>query len=245
MAHKRQNPEPSKVLHKGGWEIYWYWNRKKYSYHPGLGKDQEDAASYAMHVIAAELHKDPPEFPDEMIDAPGIVRYLEDRYGASDAPQGDWIKAYTPILQGKVGAGWCAHSLRYLNKLCDFSGDITKVTHNQAEEFMAQLLEDGLSAATHNKALAACSRFFGWATRTRRTRYNPFTGIKQMRETKSGAIIYCTKDEREIIINAAKESGWPDWMAIPIAFYAGLRREEIARLAWPDIRLEAGVICRA
>ncbi|MCD8351459.1 MAG: site-specific integrase [Planctomycetaceae bacterium] len=244
MAWKRQNPEPKKRLNKGAWEVYWYWNRQKYSYSPGLPPEQEEAANYILHVIAVELLKESPDFPEEMTDAPGIIRYLHDRFGTQkpDELTGDWIEGYKPTLTSGVGKGWRAHTLRYLEMLRDFSGDITSVTNNQAQEFLNGIIERGRKPGTHNKALAACSKFYKWAVRTKRAKRNPFEGIKQLKEVVDHDIVYCTQKERDAIIELAKGSGWTDWLSIPIAFYSGMRREEIARLKWEDVKFDVGLI---
>jgi integrase len=54
--------------------------------------------------------------------------------------------------------------------------------------------------------------------------------------------VHCTPDEREEIIAMAEEAGWEDWIAIPLAFYSGMRREEVANLEWPDVRFPEGKI---
>ncbi len=120
-------------------------------------------------------------------------------------------------------------------------GDIKKITPAQADKFLSQIAAAN-SIATRNRTLAICSRFFNWAVKTLRTRVNPFTGIKSIREERRADIVYCTPTEREEYIAAAKKSEWSEWLAIPIAFYAGLRREEISRLEWPDIRFKEGII---
>ncbi len=97
-------------------------------------------------------------------------------------------------------------------------------------------------AATRNRALITFSRFFKWAVRTERSTINPFAGIAQLPEPRSSSIVHCTPEEREEIIGLARETGWPDWLAVPVAFYTGMRREEVARLRWPDVRFAEGLI---
>ncbi|MCC8179416.1 MAG: tyrosine-type recombinase/integrase [Planctomycetes bacterium] len=63
-----------------------------------------------------------------------------------------------------------------------------------------------------------------------------------LKEPKKGEIVYCTRQERERIIAMAKATEWPDWMAVPIAFYSGMRKEEIARMEWKDIQFAEGLI---
>jgi integrase len=100
------------------------------------------------------------------------------------------------------------------------------------------MLADGLSPARRNRALIMASRFFKWAMRTRRAFENPFAGIKLLKEERGSDIVFCSKAERDIIIAMAEDTGDVDALAVMIAFYAGLRRGEIYRLAWEDIDFE-------
>ncbi|MDR2391478.1 MAG: tyrosine-type recombinase/integrase, partial [Planctomycetota bacterium] len=74
--------------------------------------------------------------------------------------------------------------------------------------------------------------------RTKRITENPFTEIKLLPEKNIDGIVYCTRNERDELIAMAQKSGWPDWTAVPLAFYSGMRREEISRLKWEDIRFK-------
>ncbi len=71
---------------------------------------------------------------------------------------------------------------------------------------------------------------------------NPFAGIKIIKDERLADIVSCTPTERDEAIALAQATEWQEWLAVPIAFYAGMRREEIANLLWPDIHFEAGLI---
>ncbi|MCD8139281.1 MAG: tyrosine-type recombinase/integrase, partial [Planctomycetaceae bacterium] len=125
-----------------------------------------------------------------------------------------------------------------------------KVTHGLAIQYLDSLVEKGgkakedakskgLSSGTRNRHLAICRRFFKWCVSTKRLRENPFAGIDNLKEEDIEEIIYCTKEERDRILAVARGLGRKDWIAIPIAFYAGCRREEIFRLQWEDVNMES------
>lgn len=40
----------------------------------------------------------------------------------------------------------------------------------------------------------------------------------------------------------AEATRWKGWLAVPIAFYSGMRREEVSRLEWPDVRFNEGLL---
>jgi integrase len=195
-------------------------------------------------IFAASLAMDNPVFPGELANNAAVVRYMQDRFGVGmlEELKGDWLEAYMPTLKTTVGKGWAKHSIRYLKGLATFSGSLERVTDNKAQEYLNSLVAAGRSNATHNKALAACSKFYKWAKKTQRIRHNPFEDIKQIREELVIDIVYCTPEERGQIIQLAKSTGCTEWLAIAIAFYEGMRRGEIARLDWPNVRFDSGTI---
>lgn len=259
MPPHNDYPSPRLRWLYGAWQIIWRWNYKQFTVTTEFRRQKEDRkfADILLRQFAAALAEDNPEgmFPERYEDAAGVRRYLDVRNLSAitqEELEGDWLEAYQRTLKGSITKGWGKHTNRYLDRLAKFAGDLKKVSPNAAQEYLNAVLagEDGgksgrarpKSAATHNKTLSACSKFYEWAIRTRRCRKNPFEGIKRLREDENSNIVYCTKPQRREIIKLAKDSGWPDWMAVPIAFYSGMRREEIARMAWRDIRFAEGII---
>ena len=243
LSHK---PIPKKRFHGGRWRIYWKWDFDQYSIATNyLDPRQETAVNSDLRLISAALAMDDPEFPEAYSEAPAVQKYLLARYNRneqSEIPKDpDWLAAYKSTLYNETSKRWADRSMRYLNNLAKYcSGDIRLTTASQAQEYLNSILSTGRSPGTRNRALAACSRFYKWAIQTRRAKRNPFSGIKLLPENNYDDIVYCTRAEREEIITLAKESGWQDWLAIPVAFYSGMRREEICRLLWSDIRFVEG-----
>lgn len=260
MPPRNDFPEPKMRWHNGAWQILWRWRNKQYSVSTGFKKEKEDRrhADGLRRQFAIALAEENPDgaFPEPFDMASGVLRYLEDRDFASvvvDDLQGNWLDAYKRTLTGSIGKGWEKHTLRYLNRLEAFAGDLKKVSPNSAQEYLNAVLAgadgepDGKkgrakSPRTHNKVLSSCTKFYKWAVRTKRIRKNPFEGIKRVRQESTNKIVYCTRIQRREAIKLARDTGWPDWLAVPIAFYAGLRREEIARLVWSDVRFNEGLI---
>lgn len=248
-------PTPKKRYHGGRWRIYWKWNGKQYSI-PTNYLDQKKTAlvDSDLRLISAALAMAEPDFPELYVESSAVLQYMLDRYGRndqSDIPTDpDWIAAYQSTLFSEASKGWATHSMRYLNELNEFcnnnkdhnrhDGDIRMTTSAQAQEYLNSIILSGKSAGTRNRVLSACNSFFKWAIRTHRTRRNPFAGIKILPEQDAEDIVYCTKAERREIIEIVKASGWPDGHAIPIAFYAGMRREEVCRLKWNDVFFDQG-----
>lgn len=243
MPPRRPFPAPKKRLHNRAWEIYWYWNKHRYCLQiTGIAKEDEVAAEMERLRIAAALASNEPEFPQQYANASGCLKYLMDRTD-TDAPAiletpEHWLTSYKKNIEQHCGLEWTRNSMSFLNRLQkNVGGNLAKTTPAQAVAFLDDV-QKGNAAATRNRALAACNRFFKWCLATGRARRNPFTGIKQLREARPSEIVYCTRNERERIIKTAKTTRPLDWLAVALAFYAGCRRGEIFRLNWEDVSLK-------
>lgn len=247
MPPKTPYPTPSLQFHNGAWKIIWRWNGRQYSVSTGLTESDKLFAEQRRIEFAIALKKDIPAFPSECRHASSVVNYIEARYGvnaaarASDDPR-EWIGEYGHEIRGKNTPGWVRDSvsmLEKLEKLEKSTGGLHKATARKAAAYMADIAARR-SAGTHNRTLTVFKKFYAWLVNTHRHDLNPFSAVKRMKEGKDAPIVYCTQAEREEIIAMAKESGWTEWLAIPIAFYSGMRREEIANFRWEDARLDGG-----
>ena len=240
---KNEIPEARKRYNRGSWVIYWRYGGEQFSVSTGLIKPADSALAEkirrAFSIRLAEGGAFEPPY-DRM---GSVIRYLEKRYGVPAAPVGggNWIADYTPYIQKECSQKWANMSLSFIRGLEAFAGRIDLVDKAKAEAFLLEILS-AHATATRNRCLAACSRFFKWVVRTERTKTNPFGDVKTLKEERLSDIVYCTPEERDEIIALAAETGRPEWMAVPIAFYAGMRREEISRLEWPDVRFTEGKI---
>ena len=85
------------------------------------------------------------------------------------------------------------------------------------------------------------SGFFNWAIRNGKTNSNPVQQTVQVRITKETPEIY-TLNQVEAILRKAEEIRPVLVPYLAIAFFAGIRPEEILRLCWQDIDLKIGEI---
>lgn len=247
-------PKPHKRFKSRSWEIYWKWNNRRYAVSPGYAQEEEDLLVEAdLRQIAAALASPAPVFPDKYAQTSAVIRYLEDRFGIVAQPDGEdvpspeklqekWIADYAVEIKGECSARWAKLSIATLRVLEAAVGDLSALTPLAASQYLA-----GIAATrkegTRNSALSIFSRFYNWVIRTERaTIKNPFAGTKRLDVEESLDIVYCTPEERDEVIAFAESTGRREWLAVPIAFYAGMRREEIARLEWPDVRLTEGKI---
>lgn len=195
-----------------------------------------------LRNIAAALAAPKPVFPDKYAEAPAVLEYMVSRYHESRAARTEYDfdelrKNYDDQIKLSLSPGWVAAVIGHLDalrKMDEYDG----ITPAMAGEFLAAILKRGKKPATRNRALIACGGFYKWLQHGEFLDTNPFQGIKQLKEARGDKdIVYCTREERDRIIAMARASEWPDWLAVPIAFYTGMRKEEIARMRWDDILL--------
>lgn len=247
MPKLNECPEPKKRFHGKRWRIYWTWNWKQYSIATGhLDSKKTFGVDADLRLISGALAMSAPIFPDQYQNAPAVIAYLEDRYGGAkdDAPPPEpekWLDEYRHELQGKNTPGWVDSIIAWLGKLAKAADGLEKVSEKQAAAYMAEIAAQK-KPGTHNRTLGAFKKFYTWLGNTRRHASNPFAKIKRMREAKETAIVYCTRAERDEAIVLALRTGWPEWTAVFIAFFTGMRREEIANLRWEDVRFDSGLI---
>ncbi len=239
-------PIPKTRFHGGRWRIYWKWNSQQFSVATKhTDQKKTTAVNVDLRLFSAALAMDYPVFPGEYQDAPSVVAYMQARFPKNDDdtppdPSG-WLDDYAKEIKSECSPGWAEISLSSLRALDKHAGGIATLTPEGASKYLAGIAAKW-KTGTRNRLLAIFSRFFKWAIRTERIKVNPFAGIKTLKEERLSDIVYCTPAERDEAIAFAQVTGWPEWLAVPIAFYAGMRREEIINLLWPDIRFEAGLI---
>jgi integrase len=163
------------------------------------------------------------------------------------------LDKYDETKKVEFSPGWHTAVMGALRRWRQAVPDLGAATRGNAVDFLHSIHARGKdknipkrhrgagSAATRNRFLAACSGFYRWLIDGGHLETNPFQGIPRLKEPVGEEdIVYCTRDEREQIIAMAKVTGWPDWIAVPIAFFGGMRKEEIARMDWKDLRFGEG-----
>ena len=247
MPRKTPYPVPLKRLNRGSWQIIWRWDSKQYSAPTGFSLSDEIFAEQRRIEIAIALKSDFPAFPTHSANELGVLRYIRDRYGAvkeGSAPTpGSWLDEYRHEIEGKNTRRWVEDSLAMLEKLRNKVGRLDKVEERQAAAYMAEIAKNR-KPGTHNRTLTVFKKFYSWLRNTRRFDSHPFKAIKRMNEGKDTPIVYCTPEERDELIAFAEsqKKEWPEWVAIPIAFYTGMRKGEIAALDWKYVNFASGTI---
>lgn len=244
MPPKTPYPTPALRHHNGAWKIIWNLDGKQYSVSTGLTENDKVFAERWRAEFAIALKQDTPAFPERFADSPSVERYIKNRYGIDTkirTSTGNWLTDYAPEINSECSKRWAKFSLDALKKLDLYLDGIAKATPDRISKYLSDIAEKH-KPATRNRIQNIFSRFFSWAVRTHRAKINPAAGIKRLTEERRSDIVHCTPAERDEAIALATEAGWRDWLAIPVAFYTGMRREEISRLQWEDIRFSEGLI---
>ncbi len=250
MAEFDVYPIPKRRFQGRRWRIYWYYANKKFSIATNFTNPTVVAGVDAdLRQISAALAKDYPDFPEKYVACTAVKKYTALRYGEpdqSDEARDPIVHDFAQLLEKfkehskhEYSKGWCTSLTTHLTALKNFVPDLGTVTPALARDFLADIRKKN-SAATRNRALAACNTFYNWLIQGEYlTSENPFRAIKQLSEPRGArGIVYCTRQERQRIIAMAKKSMRPDWCAIPLAFFGGFRRGEIYRLEQTDIFLQ-------
>lgn len=144
------------------------------------------------------------------------------------------LTRYRSNLDAETSPGWARVAAHHVRRWLEYAREHGQGPM-QAQEFLDGVAKS-LSPATRNRALASCRRFHRWLGGAM-----PFAGIKTLREMDAAHDIdYLTREERSTVLALAE--GEPAGISLWIAFYAGLRREEVMRLAWADVDLRRGVL---
>lgn len=252
MRKPSTTPRPGKRFANGSWTIFWRFrpasgDYRQYTVATGLApeNDTKNAAEIILRQFSAALAMDNPIFPSGYENAPAVVRYLIDRYGkkqnVAHGSSETWIDDYAIEIAAECKKKWSQVSVFFIRQLQKKEGPLEKLTPESAFRYLAAIAKNN-SPATRNRALAAFNRFFKWAISTKRTTKNPFEECKILKEERRSEIVYCTHGEITEIIEMARDTGWEQWIAVPIAFYTGLRREEISLLRWKNIKFNGGRI---
>ncbi len=102
---------------------------------------------------------------------------------------------------------------------------ITSVTTEHIQAWRAKLVADGKPDSSVITYMRRAQGFFSWLADSGRIADSPFRGLKLGKIKRSKSIAYCTKDQRNQLVDSCTD---PDLLFVLMAgFYLGLRRREI------------------
>jgi integrase len=216
-------PTPGKRARMRGGRRYWviYWREKSSTKEIGIGYVSEVDAETARQTIALAL-RGACEWPPWASKAAPRTGPEVDHSDLEAT-----LAQYREHLKANCTPLWAATSAHYVRLWLDHAAP-GEATVRDAQAFLDGF--SGKAAGTRNHIRNCCGRFQKWLGKT-----NVFREIRKAKvaDPEEG-IQYFTREERDAIL-AAMADNERAIAALWIAFFAGLRREEIARLDWSDI----------
>ena len=157
------------------------------------------------------------------------------------APLSEHVEAFAKWHLPRVTARHAAATRRYIERLLDMP-TLAQATPEAVSQALCDFLAGGggRSHRTHNAALAALQTFFEWCLRTDRMDRNPAKGlVDRLREAADQRRVRrsLTADEVSRLLAVAGERA----LLYDFAVRTGLRRGELERVRWCDIRRTEGI----
>lgn len=111
----------------------------------------------------------------------------------------------------------------------------------EPKDIDAFLDEQGMQGTSRSNQKRYLGGFFNWAIREGKTAANPVKRTRQTVTETHTPGIYTPKEVQKIFKKA--EEFYPDFVPyLALAFFAGVRPEEITRLSWQDVDLNLGEV---
>lgn len=149
------------------------------------------------------------------------------------------IEAYFRARQSREELSeWTVRTARSaLIRLCNFLGDplVADIGHKNIEAWDAECVARGLRMNTRRSYLAYFQAFFSWLRKRDKILVSPFDTFRVPSFRLRREIRFATREERDMLIERAREAGREDLLFVLHAgFFLGLRANEIvqARASW-------------
>jgi integrase len=225
-------PVPGVRVRDERWSIFWRAGKKIHEISADVfGPDAANLA--AIRRCEVELALRTGSWPEWARRKPAVRRLVLSAMGSAD--DSALLAAYAEHVRAESSPRWAEQSIRTIRR----SGlRLAALDPAEAQRYLDRVAGSA-SIATRNRARAIFSRFFRWAARHGGPSVNPFGETRSVRERDQGQeIVYLSREEREAVLAAA--DGLPDGLAVWLALYAGLRRQEVWRVEARHIDLRAG-----
>ncbi|MFB3894284.1 MAG: tyrosine-type recombinase/integrase [Phycisphaerae bacterium] len=176
------------------------------------------------------------------------TKQSEVRSGKADPPPDvsleDFTREHAELMKGQVSYSTLREHLRALRYLTQVVGDrpLRRISAQDAEVYLRHRSDDGASASTLNKEIAALRRIFRLAGDRRGylpEGQNPFRKLES-RKVSCKPIRYISSEEFARILAAARTLRWRVFLAM--LYTTGLRLDEACHLTWGDIDFERSLV---
>ena len=159
--------------------------------------------------------------------------------GKKKAGTTEVLEEYLEVIRGDVTGEWVDFTKHCMQDLSEVA-DLQEILPVDAQKYISRIGQ-AQSVSTRNKKLLVIKKFYNWAMKTHFWPQNPFADIKKLRAVKINTDInYLTRDEREVVLEAAAEK--KHGLAVWVALYTGMRRGEVFGLRWEDINFSTETV---
>jgi integrase len=214
-------PVPGLRERAGRWSIFWRAGEKIREISVGKLEGSDAPHQAETRRCEVELALRTGEWPAWASRKAAVRRLSQETASTGSASDTELLAQYADHCRANSSPRWAGQSIRTLKK----SGlPLASLAPKIAQKYLDGLAADK-SIATRNRALAIFSRFYKWAA-NHGGPPNPFAGVRSLKERDTGEeIIHLSRQERDRVLKAADKL--PDGLAVWLAIYAGLRRQEI------------------
>jgi integrase len=171
-----------------------------------------------------------------MLQDPGGI--LEQRKQAKSHTVGTVIEQFIERHHKPRNRRWYDVRLILLRELADWQHrPIRDITRRDVLDVLDGAVDRGSPYAA-NRLLAYTRTMFGWALERGIVDASPVANVRAPHKERSRDRVL-SDDELAAIWNACDGLGWPWRDLVRLLIVTGQRRSEVARMAWPDLDLEA------
>ncbi len=164
----------------------------------------------------------------------------EEHYKGESMPFLSTLQSWEKIKKeaGEIRENTYSKYCSQMNKLCEFFKDnssimLSEVTEEQLQDFIVYLNTQWKPVTIHDFCGSVLNPFFKEQTDRGNIKQNPFQFVKLPKVIPSKRPAY-TPEELRAIVNVLD----PDYyltIVVWLAYYTGMRREEILALTWDDV----------
>jgi len=160
---------------------------------------------------------------------------------AADTDVKGLIDAYEEeLVRRRSSPQHVARTILRIRQVLEKARRLSDVTPETIRKALARTKARGLSPQTQNAYRTAAHGFFAWLVREEKLDENPVSRVARVREGEpSRTRRALTQEELQRLVDAAPPHRGVCYL---LAATTGLRRSELASLAWEDVDLEAATI---
>ena len=116
---------------------------------------------------------------------------------------------------------------------------VNEITRREVLDVLDRVV-DGGAPISANRTLAAMRKLFNWCVARDIIAVSPCAGVKPPTAERSRDRVL-SDDELRLVWRAADKIAWPFGLLVKLLALTGQRRDEVAKMRWDELDLEAGL----